>query len=186
MIAKAVRSSGRILFYFTCYGYSKGKCAAKTSVAATKLEPAVLSSIQEAFQAETFSYSNLISPRQPESTSAEQKRINDLIHRVTFKEQRARDAYINGIDTMEEYKKNKLRLQEERQRLEEKLALLSPIKPNLSPSEVKQLMQKRLKSVYDVLLSNADIPTKNSTLKNVVEKIIYNKETDTVKLYYYS
>lgn len=186
MIAKAVKSSGRILFYFTCYGYSKGKCAAKTSVAATKLEPAVLSSIQEAFQAETFSYSNLISPRQPESTSAEQKRINDLIHRVTFKEQRARDAYINGIDTMEEYKKNKLRLQEERQRLEEKLALLSPIKPNLSPSEVKQLMQKRLKSVYDVLLSNADIPTKNSTLKNVVEKIIYNKETDTVKLYYYS
>ena len=47
-------------------------------------------------------------------------------------------------------------------------------------------MQKRLKSVYDVLLSNADIPKKNSTLKNVVEKIIYDKETDTVKLYYYS
>ena len=93
---------------------------------------------------------------------------------------------MNGIDTIEEYKKNKLRLQDEKQRLEEKLALLSPIKQDLSPTEIRQIMQKRLRSVYDVLLSNADIAKKNSTLKNVVEKIIYNKATDTVKLYYYS
>ena len=66
------------------------------------------------------------------------------------------------------------------------LTLLSPVRQDLSPEEVRQIMQKRLRSVHDVLLSNADISKKNSTLKNVVERIIYDKVTDTVKLYYYS
>lgn len=34
--------------YFTCYGYSKGKCATKTTVSSHKLEPIVLAAIESA------------------------------------------------------------------------------------------------------------------------------------------
>lgn len=182
MIAKAVKSSDKVLFYFTCYGYSKGKCNAKTSISAAKLEPVVLSAIQEAFQSEKLSFS-YIAPKRTLPDASEQQRLTDLLSKVAVKEQRARDAYMNGIDTLEEYKQNKNTLLQERARLEEKLQLLSPDKK--SKKETKQIMLKRIKSVYDILLSDADISEKNDMLKSIVEKMVYDKETDTLEVYYY-
>lgn len=182
MIAKAVKSSGKVLFYFTCYGYSKGKCAARTSISAAKLEPAVLSAMQEAFQSEMISYS-YIAPKHTISDHTEKKRLTDLISRIDMKEQRARDAYMNGIDTLEEYKRTKETLQQERRRLEENLKLLDPDKK--SPAEEKQIMLKRIKSVCDILTSGTDTVEKNDALKSIVEKIVYDKDTDTLKIYYH-
>ncbi len=182
MIAKAVKSSDKVLFYFTCYGYSKGKCSAKTSISAAKLEPVVLSAIKEAFQDEKLSFS-YIAPKRALPDNSEQQRLNDMLAKVSVKEQRARDAYMNGIDSLEEYKQNKSALSLERNRLEEKLKLLSPDKR--SKKETKQLMLKSIKSVYDILISDADITEKNTVLKSIVEKIVYDKAEDTLQIYYY-
>ena len=182
MIAKAVKSSDKVLFYFTCYGYSKGKCSAKTSISAAKLEPVVLSAIKEAFQDEKLSFS-YIAPKRALPDSSEQQRLTDMLAKVSVKEQRARDAYMNGIDSLEEYKQNKSVLLQERNRLEEKLQLLSPDKK--SKKETKQIMLRSIKSVYDILISDADIAEKNAMLKSIVEKIVYDKAEDTLQIYYY-
>lgn len=182
MIAKAVKSSDKVLFYFTCYGYSKGKCSAKSSISAAKLEPIVLSAIKESFQDEKLSFS-YITQKHALPDSSEQQRLTDMLTRLSAKEQRARDAYMNGIDSLEEYRQNKFTLLQERNRLEEKLRLLSPDKK--SKKEVRQLMLKSIQSVYDILLSDADIAEKNTVLKSIVEKIVYDKAKDSLQIYYY-
>lgn len=47
-------------------------------------------------------------------------------------------------------------------------------------------MLLRVKNVYDILSSNSvDVMTKNEVLRSVVEKIIYEKDKDLLKVYYY-
>lgn len=184
MIAKGVKSSDKVLFYFTCYGYSKGKCLAKTSISGAKLEPVVLAAIKEAFETETDTYRIIAAKPASLKENIDAKRLSDLIGRISIKEQRARDAYMSGIDTLEEYKKIKTTLSNERNKLEEQLQLLSAPSP-ISKKEAQKPMLMRIKNVYDILSSDADIATKNDMIKSIIEKIIYDKETDTIKLFYY-
>lgn len=182
MIAKAVKSSGKVLYYFTCYGYSKGKCAAKTSISAAKLEPVVLSAVLRAFQSEELPY-DAYAPQHSLPDQSEKKRLTDLLSRIDMKEQRARDAYMNGIDTLEEYKHNKDVLKKERSRLEEKLRLSE--QNQIAPEEQKRLMLERIKNVCGILQSDADAVEKNEALKSIIEKMIYDKDTDTLEIYYH-
>ena len=47
-------------------------------------------------------------------------------------------------------------------------------------------MLLRVKNVYDILSSDSvDATTKNDVLRSVVEKIIYEKDKDLLKVYYY-
>ena len=47
-------------------------------------------------------------------------------------------------------------------------------------------MLMRVKNVYDILYSDSvDAMTKNEVLRSVVEKIVYDREKDELKVYYY-
>ena len=48
--------------------------------------------------------------------------LEDQIKKIDVKLQRIKEAYMNGIDTMEEYKENKQAVQEEKQHLEKQLS----------------------------------------------------------------
>ena len=45
-------------------------------------------------------------------------------------------------------------------------------------------MLTRIHNVYHMLQSDSDIATKNELLKSVIEKIVYDKKEDSLKLYY--
>ena len=101
-----------------------------------------------------------------------------------MKEKRIKDAYMNGIDTMEEYKENKALLLLERKELEEKINSCRP-KPDTS-ADVEKNMKKNIQNVYDIISSDQFTDQqKNEALKSIVEKIVYNRDTDTAEIYYY-
>lgn len=101
-----------------------------------------------------------------------------------MKELRIKEAYMNGIDSMEEYRDNKLLLQQERQNLNAKIAACH-VSPAL-PENLGTYMKKRIQNVYDIISSNKfSDQEKNEALRSVVEKIIYNREKDTADIYYY-
>ena len=91
---------------------------------------------------------------------------------------------MNGIDTIEEYKENKQAVQEEKQHLEKQLSEIKEEKSNSKDDDEDMLL--RVKNVYDILSSDSvDATTKNDVLRSVVEKIIYEKDKDLLKVYYY-
>lgn len=184
MIAKRVvkKSNGTNYAYFTCYGYSKGKCLIPSNVSSLKLEPAVLSSLKEILDTKTLSFEYKVI-EQTEQVD-EKSLLKERLQQLASKEQRIKTAYREGIDTLEEYKNNKGIIDKERNELQQKIAELDSVSEN--DAKDKEIMLKKIKNVYDVVSSpNYTDQQKNEMLRTIVDKFVYDKENDTLTAYYY-
>ena len=110
--------------------------------------------------------------------------LTEQLRRNSEKLDRIKEAYRNGVDTLEEYTANKKIVLQERERLEDQL---KEAESNRSNSEsVETNLIERVRNVYDIVSSDSvDSATKNEILKSVIEKIIYDKASDELKVYYY-
>lgn len=182
MTACKIENNKQTYCYFRCYGYSKGKCAAKNSISSLKLEPAVLESIKSVLDTGKITYRKI--EVKTEDTADLKTILEDQIKKIDVKLQRIKEAYMNGIDTMEEYKENKRIVQGEKDSLEKQLSELKEEKISTKNEDNDMLMG--VKNVYDILSSDSvDATTKNEVLRSVVEKIVYDREEDELKVYYY-
>lgn len=182
MTANTIRNNTRVYSHFRCYGYTKGKCMANNSISSIKLEPAVLESIKTVLDNGKITYRKI--EAKTDDTVDLKTILEDQIKKIDVKLQRIKEAYMNGIDTMEEYKENKQAVQEEKQHLEKQLSEIKEEKSNSENDDRDMLL--RVKNVYDILSSDfVDATTKNDVLRSVVEKIIYEKDKDLLKVYYY-
>lgn len=184
MIAKHIKPrtpKGREHCYFTCYGYSKGKCAANNSVSSLVLEPAVLQSIKTILDSKQITYRYIA----PECDVEVDERIllETQLDSIDKKMQRIKEAYRNGIDTLEEYQENKQLIEKEHVSL---LEQLSKLEPAATVEDNTQNLLLRIQDIYEVLSSpDYDVATKSTLLKKVIEKIVYDKERDELKIYYF-
>lgn len=182
MTANTIRNNTRVYSHFRCYGYTKGKCMANNSISSIKLEPAVLESIKTVLDNGKITYRKI--EAKTDDTVDLKTILEDQIKKIDVKLQRIKEAYMNGIDTMEEYKENKQAVQEEKQHLEKQLSEIKEEKSSSKDDDKDMLL--RVKNVYDILSSDSvDATTKNDVLRSIVEKIIYEKDKDLLKVYYY-
>lgn len=182
MISKKIVNGKRTYCYFVCYGYSKGKCLAKNSISSLQLAPAVLQSLKDVLNNQQLSF-RYIQP-EPETAPDLSDILLDQLKRIDEKLDRIKEAYRNGVDTLEEYKENKALVQNEKQLLEKQLAEL-PAQDSES-AQAESALLDRVKNVYEIVNSESvDDVTKNEILKSIIEKIVYNKEKDTLEVYYY-
>ena len=109
--------------------------------------------------------------------------IQARLKELDTKEKRIKEAYREGIDTLEEYKENKMILQKERTSLEEtRRSLLSATKKT---PEVP--FQEQLRSLCDVLENDAfSIEQKNHAATSIISYVIFDKPNDSLKIYYKS
>lgn len=163
---------------FQCSSYSKGKCKVSHYVAFSKIENIVISTLKNIFTTGDFDYEIM-------SDSSDKNYIDIIennIKKLEAKEKRIKEAYMNGIDTLEEYKENKEKIAKERNELEEQLKLISSTKKTM---ETKNVLQNRIKNVFSIISSDADNATKNKAIKSVVKKIVYNKNAEHIDVYLY-
>ena len=110
--------------------------------------------------------------------------IRDQLKKNAEKFDRIKEAYRNGVDTLEEYQENKKLVQREKELLEKQLEECRVEEPEEDPS--KAAMLERVRNVYEIICSDTvDNVTKNEILKNIIDKIVYNREKDELKVYYY-
>ena len=110
--------------------------------------------------------------------------LNEQLKRNAEKFERIKEAYRNGVDTLEEYKANKQLVQQEKDRLEEQLKEAARDKSD--PESAESNLLERVRNVYEIISSDAvDNAVKNEILKSVIEKIVYDRESDELKVYYY-
>lgn len=184
MIAKHLKDKkyGRDYCYFTCYGYTKGKCTAKTSVSSLKLEPAVLEALKDALEQSKISF-EILQHEQPEAEN-NLKFLKNQLSKVMDKEARIRAAYRDGIDTLDEYKENKSILLREKSKIEEEISRLSLDTSNLE--NVQRDMLNRIQNVYEIISSpDAEYQSKSEAIRSIISKIIYDRQSDQMDLYYF-
>jgi len=93
---------------------------------------------------------------------------------LDVKEHRIKDAYINGIDSIEEYKANKEMLAGKRQELQQRLA-------NANVTTLPASIQKEIniESIIELIQNeNIDYITKGNALRDIFDHFIYDKEKD--------
>jgi DNA invertase Pin-like site-specific DNA recombinase len=169
--------------YFQCWRYSKGYHRESCSIIATKAEALILESLKKVL-INADNQNEYV--RIPSSNKTDEEEIlKAALIRNSAKMLRIRDAYENGIDTLEEYKNHKERLEKNKTELELKLKGLKN-KHAEEEKTIKTQLSPRLQNAY-VLLSDpgADNETKGKALRSVVKKIVYDKEKNKLKFFYY-
>lgn len=174
--------SGKRYVNFQCYGYLKGKCTVSHQISEIKLVPLVMEGLSKVVSNEEVNF-NIID-HSPADVKSDRRILEQRLNEINKKEDRIKQAYRDGIDTIEEYKENKRILQKEREDVQ---LLLDEQSCEATPViDAKSAMLDKIKNVYQLVQSeNVSSTVKNEAMKSVIEKIVFDKENEELNMYFY-
>lgn len=158
---------------FQCYKYAKCQCDISHSVVAPKIEAAVLEALGQVTVTDDF-IKSITKSRSNDMPTYEKEtaRLNDMLAR-------AKRAYIEGLDTIEEYASNKNKIEAELNAVKEKIAA-----QKVEHKSVEDVT-KQFSRISALLKSNAENEIKRIAIGEIVEKIIYSKPDESIKIFFY-
>lgn len=153
--------------YWRCGRYVRGRCAVSQHISDTLLKRAIIDSMKT-----DMSFLGKIKLRN-KKIEKENKSLKFILNKNRVKLERARQAYLSGVDSLDDYKHTVKTLKEEER------------------SIVKELKQKEcpkepvIKILPDILSSD-DISSeiKSSIIHNVIESIVLDRDSGIIKIYY--
>ncbi len=160
---------------FQCTNYSKGKCNVSHYISFARANAAVLDALKECIDTKEFAYD--VPPQKDKLTEISE--LKTQLKRLNAREARAKEAFLAGIDTIEEYREFRSLCQKEQAQLEARIEELV----NDRPTENREEMCRRISSVYDLLCSDAGTSDKNVAIKSITDHITYDKRTDRMDFY---
>lgn len=167
---------------FQCLGYRSCIHNESQYISEKKLTKAVLESLHLVLEArEDVSYT-LVKTSYTD-TDIERLMYQNELQGLSKKEERMKDAYLNGIDTIEEYKRNREMIDTRRKELQELIDNLASA--SLNPADYKEQFLSKVKSVLDIIESDAPYELKGEALRSIVQKIVFYKDTETLEFHYY-
>lgn len=159
--------------YFQCWKYAKGFHKVSVALSVKKAEEAVFEYFDRIEAGEDFTYIRKFDSKTEESFD-KIKLLQIELEKIDTKERRVRDAYENGIDTLEEYKENRSRLKKYRDDLHEEILRLEKQTVE-TPASIETIRQE-IKSVNDILKNpEIDFETKGVFIRTIVDQIVYDK-----------
>lgn len=177
-LALACKKSGKSQApTYQCCNYSRARCHTSHSVVISKIENAVIEGLKIAVEKQIFN----MSPERKTKTHENRPDFDKLISFEKNKLERAKQAYLAEIDTIEQYKQNK-------KEIEERIAELKEMQTKETPKQETDLNVFR-KKVADVIefIENPDVSleAKNEALRTILDKVVYHKPSETVQLFFY-
>lgn len=165
--------------YFQCTAYNHASCNESHLTNENALKPAILKALENVLDSGTVEYTTYTTNKGEKS---EKKLIEDKLSKLSMKEARIKEAYRDGVDTLDEYKTNKEILNKERKELTAMLEEYS----NPSFSDNESYLLNKIRSAYDIIKSdNVTDVMRHDALASVVEKIVYDKKNEAIYLHFY-
>lgn len=161
---------------FQCHKYAKGICKESHYVSAPKLERAVITVLEKQTITEEFIKDNTRIADQEEAID-----YSGQLTRLSAMLERAKLAYVEGIDTIEEYSANKQRIQAEIDHIK---AMQEEVENKRGYPTEKEVYD-RLVDIIFLLKGDFDKNAKHFALASIVEKIEFSRSTATVKIFFY-
>lgn len=165
---------------YQCGNYNKGKCLRSHFIKTAALEQAVYNAFERVFDGTTELHYELKKASNEANTNDRDILLSKL-SKLDDKEARIKQAYRDGIDTIEEYKENKQLLNDERKALEKQLEAFS-----LASDDSNADMLKNISTVYDIIKDTSnDTLTRANAIRSVVDHMVYDKENDKLEVYFF-
>jgi len=162
---------------FQCRGYSGGNCAVSHRISVKTVEKIIFASLQSIIDGTGKRY-NLVE-KNVDLKNIERRNIEKAIEKTEIKLERAKQAYLDGIDTVDEYKSNKASVLAEKERLTEELQ-----KYKITYIDDKKF-REQIGNLYSLLKSDASLEEKSAAAHQMIQKIVYNKQDECLEFYYY-
>ena len=165
--------------FYQCNGYTKGKCSKSQMVKIGTIEKAILEQIKKDF---TSNININIKFGLNKSNNDESYMVLSELEKIKEKEHRIKEAYINGIDTIEEYKEKKNLLEKQKNMLKTQLEKLNNQQQIQDKEEV---IKEQLKTVYNILIDdNIDMQRKYDVSHLIIERIDFLRDDGILELTY--
>jgi len=156
-----------------CHKYARGQCETSHSITIAKINEAVVNQIESDLENMTFSFAIR------ETNKSETDNINEVLLQKEYKKlERVKEAFEAGIDSLEEYKLNKTRIQS-------RIAELEVNVPVPTEDEIRDKMKMKLSDVLERIKdSKASENEKNNYLRSVISNITFDRKNMTIQITY--
>lgn len=160
--------------YFQCGNYAKGKCNVSHLLNIKKTENIILNELSKTLNLTSLNGFKL--KELNNDTKKQEKLLLNKLNTINKKFERAKEAFLSGIDNIHEYEKNKHQLSTQKSNIEKELLTLKNTKKN-SPEKIF--------NAEKILITSENTINKNEVLKDIIYKIIYNKNNQSLTIFYY-
>ena len=165
---------------FQCGKYNKGACLTSHNIKRTNLESGIFTTFEDIISGKEALHFKLRT--KTSNSNDDTAAIHNQLIKLDSKLVRIKQAYRDGIDTLEEYKENKTLLLKEKEELQKIIDEME----NKNPDKLYDEMLKKIRNVYEIISNDSnDDRTRAHALRSVVDHIIYNKADEEVQLFFY-
>lgn len=161
-----------------CCKYGRGLCRVSHFIYMEKLEEMVIAGIEDAVNAESFTFSPPEMTHKPRLSQDWDK----LIAAEESRLKRAKEGYLNGLLDADEYAEAKAAAKDNIEKFraqQKKENAADQDKPDVAACKARAMGALEILKSPDV-----DGETKNKALRSIVDKIVYNKPQNTVDIFF--
>ena len=158
-----------------CCNYAKGSCKVSHSVTVPKIEKALIEGLEQLIETKQFN----IVPKAPKTTDTATVDYDKLIAIEERKLERAKQAFLAEIDTIEQYGQNKKEITE---RINNLIAKRDEDAPKVEID--RNAYAKKVSEIVDFIKSDATETAKNEALRTIIENIVYEKANGNLAIYF--
>lgn len=159
-----------------CGRYQKGKCNVSHSITEKKVVEGLTAALEDLLLHADLS--TFQKPAVIHSAPADDY-VAKALAKLEQKEKRIKQAYRDGIDTIEEYKENKDIIQVERERLLKDLEKLSLPEKEFEPID----LPSEIRNVIDILNSDISNTIKGEAIRSIIEYVTYVKSENRLDIH---
>lgn len=162
-----------------CNGYNKGKCSNSTTILITDVYDLIINNIKQTMK--NGKIEHIVQTKKEKKENNQYLILQRQLEQLSDKEVRIKEAYREGIDTIDEYKENKNIILRERKRLLKELETVERPKIDNKKKEVIENGKK----IYEILIdSKIPLKEKNEVAHILINKVEYDPNSHTLELYY--
>ena len=160
---------------FRCSGQSRGKCSSGISFGVDVLENQIYTILEEIIENDSTFFTLNATKKPPLKID-----YSNDIKKLKQSLKRAKEAFLAGFDTINEYGENKKSLLYEIEKLESMQIENNPNKIDISSFKAE------ISDLITFLKSNGNPISKREAFRTVVEKIIIEKTSKNITLYFFA
>lgn len=159
-----------------CCNYAKGRCHTSHSITIPKIENALIRGIKEAIRDKKFT----ITPKSYRANKTNSVDYDKLIAIEERKLERAKEAYLAELDTLEQYGKNKFEITKRIENL-----TIQRDKEIVKDIDIDTFSKKVLNVLEFIQKDDVSVSAKNEALHTIIEKVVYEKAKGNLAIYFH-
>lgn len=173
---RKLENQNKTYYNLQCCGYQKGSCLQSHQLSEKKLLSTLTSSLMEVYPQNSNIYQ--LSVHTMNTPTEDMQANKEALHKLSIRLQRAKDAYLNGVDTLEEYTVTKMAVTKDITLIEQNIQKAL----NSTNTELSNPIYLSLAEILQSeIVSQSD---KQIILSSLIHHIVYDKTNATLRFYY--